>query len=274
MGNVGISIKRFLGNKNTVTIIGVILGIGVLVFGYNWRVKQAVEPVSIPYAKVEIKGNTLITKEQVGVMKVSRSMVDQTPGLVTATSQVIGKYVSYDTKIPEGGFFYSTTLMAAEQRPNYISENIEKCHTLYSLPVDIHSTYGNAIMPDDYIDLYLTTNRNGKVVVAKLIESIRVRDVRDSNGKSVFSSQSSGEQPAELIFSVPNDMYLLLTRADNITNYNIKIYPVPRNKEYTENAGATQVTSQDIIDFINANSDLSFSTSTSAIDRACLNGGN
>ena len=31
MGNVGISIKRFLGNKNTVTILGVIIGIGVLV---------------------------------------------------------------------------------------------------------------------------------------------------------------------------------------------------------------------------------------------------
>ena len=52
-----ISIKRFLGNKNTVTILGVIIGIVVLYFGYNIRVKQAVEPQQIPYAKVEIASN-------------------------------------------------------------------------------------------------------------------------------------------------------------------------------------------------------------------------
>ena len=35
MGNIMISIKRFLGNKNTVTILGVIVGIVVLYFGYS-----------------------------------------------------------------------------------------------------------------------------------------------------------------------------------------------------------------------------------------------
>jgi hypothetical protein len=271
MGNIMISIKRFLGNKNTVTILGVLAGIVVLYVGYNWRVKQAVEPQSVPYAKVEIAGNTLITKDQVGTIKVSKSFVDTTSGLVTSTSQVIGKYVSYDTKIPEGGLFYSSQLMTAEQKPNYITEDIEQCHTLYSLAVTMHSTYANSIMPDDYIDLYISAmSDDNKVIVAKLIESIKVRDVRDSSGKSVFSSQSTSKTPAEIIFSVPNDMFLLLTRADNIKTNSIEIFPVPRNKEYTENASATQVTSQEIIDFINSKSDLSFSTSTSAIDQSCL----
>ena len=40
MGNIMISIKRFLGNKNTVTILGVIIGIAVLYFGYNIRVNR------------------------------------------------------------------------------------------------------------------------------------------------------------------------------------------------------------------------------------------
>ena len=270
MGNIVISFKRFLGNKNTVTILGVLIGIVVLYVAYNWRVKQAVEPQSIPYAKQELASNTLITKEQIGTVKVSRNFVNTTANLVTNSNQVIGKYVSYDTKIPEGGLFYSTQLMAAEQRPNYITEDIEKCHTIYSLGVNMHSTYGNAIMPDDYIDLYVsaTTDEN-KIIVAKLIESIKVRDVRDSQGKSVFSSQSTSQTPSELIFSVPNEMFLLLTRADNIRTNNIKIFPVPRNKEYTENASATQVASQEIIDLINSKSDLTYSVSTQ-IDQSCL----
>lgn len=272
MGNVTTSIKRFLGNKNTVTILGVLIGIAVLYIGYNWRVNQAVEPQSIPYAKEELVANSLITAEKIGSIKVSKSMVDTTPGLVTSPSQVIGKYVSYDTKIPEGSMFYSSQLMAAEQRPNYITEDIQECYTVYSLPVNMHTTYANSIMPDDYIDLFIQArDSDGKVIVAKLIESIKVRDVRDSNGKSVFSSASSSGVPAELIFAVPNDMFLLLRRADAITSGSIEIFPVPRNKEYTENASATQVGNDEIIEFINDKSSLSYSQSLSLIDEKCAN---
>ena len=267
MGNLTISIKRFLGNKNTVTIIRVILAVIVLYVGYSWRVKQAVEPQSVPYAKVELVGNKQITREQIGTIKVSKSLVDSTPGLVTSASQVIGKYVSYDSKIPEGSLIYRSQLMAAEQRPNYITENMEKCHTLFTLPVTLHSTYANAIMPDDYIDLFVSgTDDRGLVIVAKLIESIKVKDVRDAQGIPVFSSQSNGE-PAELIFSVPNDMFMLLYRATISGVFNI--FPVPRNKEYTENHSATQVASQEIIDLINSKSNLYYGSSTSSIDLEC-----
>ena len=76
MNNLLVGIKRFLGNKNTVTIIGVLAGIAVLYIGYNWRVKQAIEPKSVPYAKQEIAANTLITTDMIGSVKVSKSMVD------------------------------------------------------------------------------------------------------------------------------------------------------------------------------------------------------
>ena len=51
MGNIVTTFKRFLSNKNTVTIIGVMLGIVVLYVGYNYRVNHAIETVSIHYAK-------------------------------------------------------------------------------------------------------------------------------------------------------------------------------------------------------------------------------
>ena len=85
MGNISISIKRFLGNKNTVTILGVIVGIIVLYVGYNWRVNQAVEPQTVPFAKKELVSNTLITNDLVSTIKVSKSMVDQTPNLITSS---------------------------------------------------------------------------------------------------------------------------------------------------------------------------------------------
>ena len=40
MNNLLASLKRMLGNKNTVTIIGVLVGIAVILIGYNYRVNN------------------------------------------------------------------------------------------------------------------------------------------------------------------------------------------------------------------------------------------
>lgn len=251
MNNILIGIKRFLGNKNTVTIMGVLAGIAVLYIGYNWRVKQAIEPKSVPYAKQEIVANTLITNDMVGSVKVSKSMVDSTQNLATSNNQVVGKYVAYDSTIPEGSLFYKSQLMTEEQLPNYIVRNIPEGYTVYSLEVNSHLTYANSIMPNDYIDLYFKAmDDENKVIFTKLIESIKVIAVKDSQGKSVFSSESKNSQPAELVFAVPDDMFLLLKKSDYITSNSIAIVPVPRNANYTENPNATQVASDVIIDFI------------------------
>ena len=45
-------------------------------------------------------------------------------------------------------------------------------------------------MPNDYIDLYFkAVDDDNKVMFAKMIESIKVIAVKDSKGKSVFSSE-------------------------------------------------------------------------------------
>lgn len=251
MNNILVGIKRFLGNKNTVTIMGVLAGIAVLYIGYNWRVKQEIEPKSVPYAKQEIAANTLITNDMVGSVKVSKSLVDSTQNLATSNNQVVGKYVAYDSTIPEGSLFYKSQLMTEEQLPNYIVRNIPEGYTVYSLEVNSHLTYANSIMPNDYIDLYFKAmDDENKVIFTKLIESIKVIAVKDSQGKSVFSSESKNSQPAELVFAVPDDMFLLLKKSDYITSNSIAIVPVPRNANYTENPNATQVASDVIIDFI------------------------
>lgn len=51
MNSLIIKLKRYMGNKKTVTILCVVAGLLVLIVGYNWRVKQAINPVTIPYAK-------------------------------------------------------------------------------------------------------------------------------------------------------------------------------------------------------------------------------
>lgn len=256
MNNLLASLKRMLGNKNTVTIIGVLIGIAVILIGYNYRVNNAVKPVSVPYATTKILGKTEITSEMIGYIKVSQSFIDETPTLIKNANQLIGKFVNYDTVIPEGALFYTSQVVEEDKIPDSAFSEIPEGYTIFSLSVNLHSTYGNSIMPGNYIDLYMkATDDNGLLIFGKFIESIKVLGVRDSSGNDVFVDSTATKSPSELLFAVPDDLFLLLSKAVNLGTNNITILPVPRNKAYSLEAaekgeGATWVTSDQLQEMI------------------------
>ena len=250
MGSLVNSLKRFLGNKNTVTILGVVVGIVVLYLGYNWRVGQAVTPVNIPYAKQEITSRTKITEDMVGTISVPKSLINSSDNLVTSNSEVVNKYVTYGAIIPINSLFYRELLVDKDKMPDSAFADIPDGYTVYSLSVDLHSTYGNSIFPDNYIDLYIKAMEDNKVIFGKMIESIKVLAVKDSEGRHVFETATETRTPSELLFAVPNNMYSLLMKAGYVTTGNIEIIPVPRNASYSANPGDTQVSSEYIQEFI------------------------
>ena len=252
MGNLGVTFKRFFGNKNTVTIIGVFAAIAVLYFGYQWRVQQEVELIPIPFATRTISGNTQITAEMVSTVRVNRAFLNNAHDVVQASNQVIGMFVRYDTTVVEGSPFFRSQIMPVEQLPNFMIRDIPDGFTLYSLPVTLHMTYGNSIMPGDYIDLFFSAvDDNRRVIFGRFIESIRVLSVKDSRGQHVFTSASNAD-PAFINFAVPDNFFILLRMTDLITTNNIQITPVPRNLNFSENPSATTITSIEIEHFIRA----------------------
>lgn len=248
MGNLLTPFKRFLGNKNTVTILGVLLGIVVLYIGYDWRVKQSTNPVSVPFAKEEIKSRTKIDETMIGHTDVPASFVSSSSNLLRNSSDIIGKYVSYATTIPKNSLFYSEVLVNGSDMPDSSFANIPDGYTIFSLSVDNHKTYGNSIFPGNRIDLYMrATDDSGLLIYGNLIESIEVLDVKDSKGNHVFETTEKGE-PAELLFAVPEDLFLLLKKATYLGG--IDIEPVPRNITYSANPGETLVKSAELRAFI------------------------
>lgn len=255
MGNVLTTVKRFLQNKNTVTIIGVLLAILVLYIGYNYRVKQATTPVTVPYAKQELSSRTLITSDMIGYMEVSSSVVRNSANLITNASELINNYVSFGTTIPANSMFYKSQILKSNEMPDSAFADIPDGYTIYSLNVNLHSTYGNSIYPDNYIDLYFKgVDDTGLVMYGKFIESIKVLAVKDSQGNHVFETTVESRTPSELLFAVPNDMYELLMKAGYISGNSIEIVPVPRNASYSANPGETNVSSDYIKNFILAKS--------------------
>ena len=58
MGNIMIAVKRFFKNKNTVTILAILVAVGILYLACNLRIKKDTEPVNVPYATKEIGPRT------------------------------------------------------------------------------------------------------------------------------------------------------------------------------------------------------------------------
>ncbi len=251
MGNVLTTVKRFLANKNTVTILGVLLAILVLYIGYNYRVKQATTPVTVPYAKEELSSRTLITSDMIGYMEVSSSVVKSSANLITNAQELINNYVSFGTTIPANSMFYKSQILTSDEMPDSAFADIPDGYTVFSLNVDLHSTYGNSIYPGNYIDLYLKAiDETDKVIFGKFIESIEVLAVKDSQGNHVFETTVESRTPSELLFAVPNDMYELLMKTGYISGSSIEIVPVPRNGSYSANPGEKRVSSDYLRNFV------------------------
>lgn len=262
MGNILAPFKKFLSNKNTITILGVLLGVVVLFLGYKWRVNEAINPQQVYYAaRTLIQGET-ITAEDVQTTTISNSNLNSMNNIVNqltcpnndlSMDCIVGKMVSFDSKIPQNSYFFRESLINPDDMPDSIFSNIPDGYTIFALKVDNDSTLGNSIFPDDTIDLYLYVpsskdDSESRLIYGKFIKQIQVLAVKDSNGNNVFRNRDDLSQPDQLLFSVPEDLYLLLKKAQYISGTNL--VPVARNTSYSTNPGETEVESDYLKNYI------------------------
>lgn len=247
------SLKRFFQNKNTVTVIGVLLILGVLVLGYRYQINQAVTPVSgIPVAIKTIQPRTKITADMIKTIEVAPVVLSE--NVITNKKDVIGKYTAVNSVIPAGSMFYTNTVVEKEVLPDSAFLDLKKDEVPYNFPVTIDSTYGNSIVPDSYIDIYMKSyNENGELMVGRLIENVKVIAVKDQQGKNVFENSDEVRIPAFLIFALDNELNILLRKASFLNDYSVELFPVPHGAVVTAKEGETMVSSQNLKDFINAN---------------------
>lgn len=237
---MGDTLKRFLANKNTVTLIAIIVMVVVLYLFYNWRVKQAVSTTTVCYAAETIPARTLITDDMVSERTVLSEEANA-GNVIKDCSEVVGKYASYATEIPVNSLFFDENIMTEEEMPDAAFNDIPDGYTVISYKVDNDATYGNSIFPDDYIDIYLKTeDASEKLIYGKFVQSIKVLAVKDADGRNVFETTVEQREAAYLLFAVPDDLFLLLSKANFL---GMEMVIVPRNNNYTEKAGETLVSS-------------------------------
>jgi hypothetical protein len=250
MNNLKASMKKFLGNKNTVTILGIIVCLVVLYIGYNYRINSKVELVQVPYARETIQPRTYIKKDMIGTMNVPKSFL--VGNYYTNINSIVGKYSNYNTIIAKGSLFYSDLVVSGDELPDSAFADVPEGYTVINYPVTIASTYANSMAPGSHINIYYKSlNDNGEVMFGKFISNVEVLDVKDSSGQHVFENSDETRTPAYMLFAVPEETHLLLRKALYLDDYDVELILIPNTATLTEKDTVT-VSSHDIEEFINS----------------------
>ena len=250
MNNLKASMKKFFGNKNTVTIIGVILCLIILYIGYYYRISSKVKLVSVPYARETIQPRTYITKDMIGTMNVPESFL--VGNYYTTDKSIIGKYSNYNTIIAKGSLFYTDLVVDEKDLPDSAFSNVPEGYTVINYPVTIASTYANSMAPGSHINIYYKSlNDAGEVMFGKFIINIEVLDVKDSSGRHVFENSDEARTPAYMLFAVPEETHLLLRKALYLKENDVELLLIPNTATLSEEQKVT-VSSLQIEEFINS----------------------
>lgn len=228
MNNFVIGFKKFITNKNVVTVLGVVVVLIILFVGYTSSIKKETNPLQIPVANKKIGPQTQITSEDVAYVEVASRMVGE--GVIRSSSQIVGKYTNVNVTVPKGSVFYTDWVTEAENVPgNWIEQlDYEAGELGYYMSVNIENTLGNSVLPNTYIDIYMKANdENGTTMFGKLMKNIEVLVVHDGNGKNIFRDSTNVGTPSKIGFAVSQDLYILLKKAEYL---NIDLVLVPRGK--------------------------------------------
>ena len=95
-------------------------------------------------------------------------------------------------------------------------------------------------------------DENGQVMVGRFLEKVEVLAVKDSSGNHVFEDTTANRTPATITYGVPENIYILLKKAEYLKSYGVEIFPVPYGGTSPIEGNLT-VGRQELVDFINSN---------------------
>lgn len=243
---------RFIKNKNTVTIIGLILIIGILYFVYNNRIKTATQPVRVPVAKTTIQPKTKITDDMIEYISVPSVAVKKTT--VTNKNNIVGKYSNYNTMIPEGSMFYNDTLITEAELPDAAKLGLKDGEILNTLEVNMKTSHYNSIMPGTTVDIYMSVYNDDRVLmVGRLLKDVSVLAVKSSDGLNVFENTDEKRTPAAIQFGSTKEIFELLNAASRLTAYNVTLFPAIPNTDGSSSVETT-ISTDELKEFINSHS--------------------
>ena len=243
------SIIRFLKNKNTVTILGILIGAAALVGAYAYQINKKVKPKSVPVAASTIQPRTKITSDMIKYVDVPSAYISD--NAITDSDEILKMYSNYNTVIPEGSMFFEESLSTPEKMPNYLLTKLKAGEFLVSYDLNDLGGVPYGVMPGSKIDLYMRINSDqGSVQLGRFLENVEVLDVLDDSGYSVYEVSDGTRTPSKLIFGLQEDVFLLLFRANYL---NVQLIPVQHGTWIDDSQSVIKLSTEELVNYIKSN---------------------
>ena len=191
------------------TIVFILL-VGLVCFIYcNNKLK--LQEVCI--AKYSLNNRTLISQDEIEVVKVPKSYLNG--NIILNKEDVVGKYVKINTRVPKGSFFYDDAIEEYEIIKDKLNSELEDDEVNFDLNVNNINVNQSYLVKGMYVDLYLTIDKNNKVLSDLLINNVRIigmydvnhQEIKDYDNKTILQS---------ICLAVPKDTISYLYKAQVI----------------------------------------------------------
>ncbi len=191
------------------TIVFILL-VGLVCFIYcNNKLK--LQEVCI--AKYSLNNRTLISQDEIEVVKVPKSYLNG--NIILNKEDVVGKYVKINTRVPKGSFFYDDAIEEYEIIKDKLNSELEDDEVNFDLNANNINVNQSYLVKGMYVDLYLTIDKNNKVLSDLLINNVRIigmydvnhQEIKDYDNKTILQS---------ICLAVPKDTISYLYKAQVI----------------------------------------------------------
>ena len=198
------------------TIVFILL-VGLVCFIYcNNKLK--LQEVCI--AKYSLNNRTLISQDEIEVVKVPKSYLNG--NIILNKEDVVGKYVKINTRVPKGSFFYEGAIEEYETIKDKLNSELEDDEVNFDLNANNINVNQSYLVKGMYVDLYLTIDKNNKVLSDLLISNVRIigmydvnhQEIKDYDNKTILQS---------ICLAVPKDTISYLYKAQVIGQLSVVV---------------------------------------------------
>ncbi|PKM68715.1 MAG: hypothetical protein CVU94_05200 [Firmicutes bacterium HGW-Firmicutes-19] len=170
-------------------IIGILIVAAVNFLLFDIALKRSIDYIEIPVAAVSIKPRSKIDESHIRMLRVPSAAMDGKVYL--DRKEIIDKWVKYAVSIAPGSFFFHDYLEDVAGLPDYPQLMLSEGQGVASLAIDLLTSAGNTLLPNQYVDIVFTSKDKRKPIVSDVIfRSVRVLAVKDRNGLDMDDSKS------------------------------------------------------------------------------------